>query len=515
MLYPNSIILPLLLFAESVSGAMLKGLIQADDSNGQPMPNVQVSAVAGTAPTATDDDGKFALSFPMKQAGEIVQLIVRKPGYVPVNGFQLRLALPRDADAEPLRLFLCKPEDRDEMASRFYHFSTLAAEKTGTELQRKLDAERSRDVQLYIGIMHARTQAAQSASTNPEIHALADRLRDLTQLLDSHDSLRHLSASDYMKLQVAKATLANAERDYGKTLRLFSAEDARALLKTAEERRDKEQLDVAVRAYRVRGDAYYGLDQWREAIEAYIVVLKRRPNDLATETLLANCLLEMERFDESVPLFTTVISTFALLETNKRTVVEIHLLANALSGRSWVLSKKGEREKALNDITRAIDIYKDLVQKELKPAFTPSLAAAYEQRANLNVVLGHLRDADTIADLNTAVGIMKDFLANGSNAPYLDRLWYALNIRSAVLYFLGQFKKSMEDLQEAVPLGEQLVTRDKRMDLAQDLEAARRQLMLTRLLLLVPGPKESIIQLLAPGMLSNTWILHNQIKEPE
>ena len=117
----------LLLFASPVNGAVLKGVILANELSGPPISNVQIGAVAGANLTATDANGKFTLKFPYKQPGEIIQLVVRKPGYVVVNDVQLHWTLPKDADAEPLILLLCKPAARDEMAARFYRLKEYGA----------------------------------------------------------------------------------------------------------------------------------------------------------------------------------------------------------------------------------------------------------------------------------------------------------------------------------------------------------------------------------------------------
>jgi tetratricopeptide (TPR) repeat protein len=83
------------------------------------MGNVEVSAVTGN-PNSTGADGKFSFTFPNKNPGDTVRLIVHKEGYVIVNDIQLELTLPADPDARPAIFLLCKEGDREEMARRFY-----------------------------------------------------------------------------------------------------------------------------------------------------------------------------------------------------------------------------------------------------------------------------------------------------------------------------------------------------------------------------------------------------------
>lgn len=107
--------------------ATLRGLILANEIGGSPFPNVEVSAVAGANVSATDNQGRFSLEFATRQPGDIVQIVIRKSGYVVVNDIQLRLVLPRDPDAEPVTLLVCKDAIREEMARRFYRLKSLEA----------------------------------------------------------------------------------------------------------------------------------------------------------------------------------------------------------------------------------------------------------------------------------------------------------------------------------------------------------------------------------------------------
>jgi hypothetical protein len=56
-----------------------------------------------------------------------VLLEITKPGYVVINWFQLRVTLPKNAEAEPLTLLLCKESEREEWARRFYRLKSLDA----------------------------------------------------------------------------------------------------------------------------------------------------------------------------------------------------------------------------------------------------------------------------------------------------------------------------------------------------------------------------------------------------
>ena len=123
MLYRLLIIVLLALAELPVDAATLKGVILANELSGQPMKNVGVVA-DGANPTTSEDYGRFTLEFPQKNPGDPVELIVKQEGYVVVNDVQLQLTLPAKAEDKILTIILCKADNREEMARRFYGYCT-------------------------------------------------------------------------------------------------------------------------------------------------------------------------------------------------------------------------------------------------------------------------------------------------------------------------------------------------------------------------------------------------------
>jgi ankyrin repeat protein len=115
----------ILVGVSSAQASTLRGLVIANELGGPPVPDVRVSAVEGANPTVTKTNGTFILEFPQKRAGDTIQLIVEKEGYVVVNDIELEQVLPTDAAAKPLTLLLSRKADREEMARRFYRLRSL------------------------------------------------------------------------------------------------------------------------------------------------------------------------------------------------------------------------------------------------------------------------------------------------------------------------------------------------------------------------------------------------------
>jgi tetratricopeptide (TPR) repeat protein len=120
------IIVFLVLAKLPVDAATLKGVILANELSGPPIAKVGVVA-DGANPTTSEDFGRFTLEFPQKNPGDPVVLIVKQEGYVVVNDVQLQLTLPSKAEDKILTIILCKADDREEMARRFYRLKSFEA----------------------------------------------------------------------------------------------------------------------------------------------------------------------------------------------------------------------------------------------------------------------------------------------------------------------------------------------------------------------------------------------------
>src|SRR6516164_6169452 len=151
--------------ATEVQGAIIKGSVILNGEGGPGVANVQITDFAHTGgPWASDSDGGFTLDYPKRAPGEKVRLGVIKEGYVVVNWVQLDLALPKDPNANPLQIIICKEADREEMARRFYQLKGVEAiEATYQQKLKALEEENKSDATTIAKLQEERDQAKASA----------------------------------------------------------------------------------------------------------------------------------------------------------------------------------------------------------------------------------------------------------------------------------------------------------------------------------------------------------------
>ena len=151
--------------ATEARGAVVKGSVILNGEGGPGVANVQITDSAHTGgPWATGNDGGFTLEYPNRAPGERVRLGVIKEGYVVVNWVQLDLALPKDPNAYPLLIIICKEADREEMARRFYQLKgAQAVEITYQQKLKALEDENMSDAATIAKLQEERDQAKAGA----------------------------------------------------------------------------------------------------------------------------------------------------------------------------------------------------------------------------------------------------------------------------------------------------------------------------------------------------------------
>lgn len=98
---------------------LLRGKVTLQNSNGQPVQGVQISAF-GANPTISNTFGQFELEFIGKAPGDLVTLTVQKSVMEVVNRDELEHFVLRKDPDDLLVIVLCREGKRDKNAALYY-----------------------------------------------------------------------------------------------------------------------------------------------------------------------------------------------------------------------------------------------------------------------------------------------------------------------------------------------------------------------------------------------------------
>jgi tetratricopeptide (TPR) repeat protein len=291
----------------------------------------------GANPTESgDNDGRFVLQFPDKQPGETVQIMVGRPGYVVINDVQLRSVLPKDAEAEPLVLLLCKESEREEWARRFYRLKSFGAIRDNYQRKvKELELKHQETVVAMAKLREERDQAKAAADKaadelarlkrgeTSELYAeamslfLNGKVEEALRVLDE-DKLRHSAQVAGQRKAEAEKALAEAIQGYILRARLltiqFRFDEAQQTYKAA--------LEVAPDSFDTHfAFAYFNhaLNRYSEASSAYARSLDlarqsgRREEEALTLNNLGNLLNRQKRMVEARQDYEEALKTYRQL----------------------------------------------------------------------------------------------------------------------------------------------------------------------------------------------------------
>ena len=329
--------------------AELRGLVLANELGGPPMDNVEVKAVAGANATVTDDTGLFLFKFPGKQPGEVVQLIVRKAGHIVVNEVQLRQALPKDSDAEILRLLLCKEEVREEMARRFYRLKgNDSIDFTYQQRLKTLEAQHQTNALELAALRNERDQAKAAAANFAE---------GLARLKPDQTSELHQQA---MRLFLdGKVTAAVKILDEDKL--------GRAVEAARKQRTEAEKaLAGAIETYLLRARLLATQFRFDEAAKTYEHASAADPESFAASLAHAVFLHDLNRHKEALSVYERTLS----IARRRQSQPEVALTLNKLGN---LHSEQNRMEEARKAYEEALGTYRQLARAN-PDTYRPSVA---------------------------------------------------------------------------------------------------------------------------------------------
>ena len=231
-----------------------------------------------------------------------------------------------------------------------------------------LQLETSRSHQIAGSVRVAADWAASIAPPTPQIRKLAESLAAIVDRFDRTVDVESLSEEDAFDVRLARATLANARQSYSESLQTVTAKDEQA------------HTDRLIEVLQVRGDAFYGLHEWEEALARYERILAHRPDRWGTRNDLAICFVALGRLREALRHFDAAVEHFAdLVNVQGRTELA-NDLAMAHNNRGTARSDLGRLDEAIEDFDKAIAIYARLVEDEGRTELANELAIVRRNR---------------------------------------------------------------------------------------------------------------------------------------
>jgi tetratricopeptide (TPR) repeat protein len=281
----------------------VKGVILANDLGGSPVARVKVSAV-GANPIESGENGNFTLQFPGKQPGETIQVIINRPGYQVVNWFDLKVTLPRNPDAQTLTLLICKEEEFEEWARRFYRLKS--DESSEATYKRRLHELEETNEAAMAKLRQERDQAMAAAETASNESALTvgettdlykqamalfskGMVQEALHILDDGALDLSMEAAQQKTIEAEKA-IAEAVQNYFLKAQLlttqFRFDEAEGVYKAAVERAPEiARTHFALAAFsQVLNRSDEARTQYLKALE----IARRNDDDYAIGTVLNN-----------------------------------------------------------------------------------------------------------------------------------------------------------------------------------------------------------------------------------
>jgi tetratricopeptide (TPR) repeat protein len=463
-----------------VEAATLKGVILANELSGRPVENVEVDATSGTNHTESDSSGKFTLEFPLRRAGDIVRIIVKKEGYVVVNDVQLQLAVPADADTAPLIIILAREGDREEMARRFYRLKSFEAiEETYKKRLEELHAKHIADAAVIAKLQQERDQAKGSAEKaseelaknqpgqSSELYEQAKRffldgkIEEAVQLLRNNDEKRRESVAQAKRaIEQEKKVIENAVQEWLLTAQLltvqFHFDDAETAYRKA-----IEAAPDSFAAHFAYGSFNQQLNRSQQATTAYsrCLELARKGANKAelADTLNRVGLLDRDqgRMEEARQEYAEALQIRREL-AQKDPETYLSDVAQTLNSVGVLDRDQGQMEKARQEFVEALQIRRELA-KENPETYRDGVALTLNNVGALDRDQGRMEEARK--EFEEALKIYRE-LAQEEPETYRSYVALTLNNLGLVDSDQGRIEEARQEFAEVVETYRELAQRN-------------------------------------------------------
>jgi tetratricopeptide (TPR) repeat protein len=257
---------------------------------------------------------------------------------------------------------------------------------------------------------------ANGGVTNVSVTTLVLGLELLLSEFDRSYPESKLSTSETFEVNTCKGTLANARLQFREALNFLPQDFSGAAGGDSQ----------GVRVAQIRGDAFYGLKQWGEALPRYEQVLSNHPNELLVRERAAICLQSLGRTNEAISAFRELA------------------LARVKEGNALLLAEQSQ--VAAEHYAKAIELYEGLLNQGAENGI--ELGRAWRRRGDALLALGKFDAAAKAFD--TAAKIFAQAAPKDADTE-LSRI-ASLKGRGEALLGLGKSDDATREFDRAAAL---------------------------------------------------------------
>jgi tetratricopeptide (TPR) repeat protein len=315
------------------------------------------------------------------------------------------------------------------------------------KLQQRLDDEQTPTKQLFSRVKEPTLSGSGLPPLNPQIMGLKDTLQILLDQFDSDYAPGRLSETESLDRLLAGATLANAGQRFDDALAMITEKDEKVRIASTEA-----GIDRHVRVLQIRGDSFYGLCKWPDALDCYRQILILQPNRIAAIARVATCYYALGRLNEAL----ATCGELALVHRDQ--------------GSALLAQEK--LDPAIVHYRQAVEIQALLVEQEGRGELAAGLALSQDDLGNALLVQENWDAA--IANYQKAIEIQTRLIEQDGRPGLGRELAMSYNDLGNALFVQWKLAAAVEHYEKAIEIRTRLMDQDVRSDLAGDLAVSHK-----------------------------------------
>lgn len=181
-------------------------------------------------------------------------------------------------------------------------------------------------------------------------------------------------------------------------------------------------------------------------------------------------LRNLGKLDEAIDESTKAIEIYKDLVENQGRTELAHELATAFGDRGITFRNLGKLSEAIDEFDNSIKIFKDLVENQGHTKFADDLAKDYVNKGVAFRTLGKLDEA--VDEYDKAIKIFRDLVENHGLIEFANELAMAYDNKGNAIQLQGKISDAIIERDKAIAIWEELIFRLGRKELVNELAIA-------------------------------------------